>query len=106
GTFGLEPLRESGRLVVGELAVEQIQCLDRRGRLTTARHALAGVRTIESTEDRLPFHPDLVSVDHAPAILFRRLLDGNEAGKPATFVEEVEPASTGFGIEPPAYREN
>ena len=52
-------------LLEGEAAVEEIQCLDRRGGFAAAGGALAGVGTIEGAEHGLAFAADLVRVDHA-----------------------------------------
>ena len=71
---------EGLRAIESEPAVEEVECLDGRGGLTPARCRLAGIGAIECAEDDLPFHADLVRVDHALVALGAELLDALVAG--------------------------
>ena len=54
--------REDVRLLHDEAAIEQIQCLERRRRASSARGDLAGVGAVEGAEDVVELHARLVPI--------------------------------------------
>src|SRR6056297_2691989 len=77
------------RTVQHELAIEEVQGLQRGRGLTSLRHWLAGIGAVEDTEDRHRFHADFVSVNHPPQFVRLEFLDGRKAAQTATSFEEV-----------------
>src|SRR5436190_709024 len=103
--LGLHADGEGVSLFESETAVEKVERLNRRGALTPARGALAGVGTIESSEHRLALAADLVRVDHPAQAIAAEGLNGLEAAQSATIVEQVEPAAVHLQVQLPAHRE-
>ncbi len=66
--FCLKTLGEDLGLLEDEVTVEEIEGLKRCGGATAFGDSLAGIGTIEGSEDLFPFLPDFGHVDHASPV--------------------------------------
>ena len=101
-----DTIGKSDGLVVHEGAVKEVKCLDCSGGLFAARCGLAGIGSVEGTEDGYGFHADLVLVDHAAEFFLGKVSHRRETAEAAAGFKETEARSTGLEIQVAAHKEN